>query len=390
MTERSIDLRDVGVTYPAMSGQPENHALKNLNLRVNDGERVGIVGPNGAGKSTLLQVIAGVLQPTHGDVKVTGKVHALLTVGMGLREEATGRENLYLDGMMLGRSREQTAAKLDEMIHFAELGEFIDRPIRTYSTGMKTRLGFASLIAIEPEILIIDEALAVGDVFFGAKAYQAMKQLTQQGAIVLLVSHSLASINEACERCIWLDRGEMRMDGKAADVTNAYRETVHAKEEQEIARKFGDSGREWSKKSKMVQISGVEVRSGRDGAPRSLLEANEDAVLAVTLSGKDAGKPTDLRIWVERNDGIVLFDERVHLGAGATAMRDQKTPHREFEIGLGRLSWRPFIYQIHVEILSAKGAVAHNAAVVKIWSDTKISGGTPMLRDPIRVMARRT
>jgi hypothetical protein len=174
------------------------------------------------------------------------------------------------------------------------------------------------------------------------------------------------------------------MIGSAAEVTNAYRSSVHAREEQEIGRRFGESGRAWANKEEMLRLDSVEVRSARDGAQRSLLEAGEEAVLAVSILGKDAAQPIGLRIWVERNDGIVLFDETARLGPGSPS-----STARDVELDLGRLTWRPFIYQIHVEILSAKGPVAHNAVTVKIWSDIKVSGGTPMLRDPVLIRARR-
>ncbi len=380
--ERYIRIENVSYTYPG-TGNGEVKALQDVSLDVRDGERIGIIGENGAGKSTLLQVIAGVLKPDTGRREVKGKVHAVLAVGMGVREEATGRENLFLDGLMMGRSRAETQAKLDELIAFAELGDFIDRPVRTYSTGMKARLGFASLVTIEPEILIIDEALGVGDAFFADKAMAAMDRLTEKGAIVLLVSHSLASITQNCDRCIWIEAGKVRADGPSLEVAASYRALVHAKEAADIARKFGASGKSWASTPRLA-IASVRLSGADDGQERQLAECGEALVLDVTLTGEDAGVAQTLRVWAERNDGLVVFDERVTVPALTQSSRS-----RPLHIDLGPIDWRPFIYQFHVECFSPKQAIAHGAATVKIWSDTRVQGGTPMLQNAIQISARR-
>ncbi len=385
MTSRHINICGVTKTYPGAAGQGDIHALAGVDLKVDDGERVGIVGPNGAGKSTLLQIIAGVTPPTAGALNVSGRVSAILSVGVGLREEATGRENLFLDGVIQGRSHAQTAAALDRMIDFAGLEEFIDQPVRTYSSGMKARLAFASLITIEPEILIIDEALVVGDIFFGRKATSAIKALTEKGAIVIVVSHSLQSINEICSRCVWIEAGRVRMDGGAKEVTEAYRAELHKREEVEINRKFGDSGAPWAKHAAILEIETATLVSQADGGVRTLLEAGEAVALSLQIKGKSAGQALNLRIWAERNDGMVLFDEQL-----AVAETRAGPAGREVLVDLGCLSWRPFLYQIHAEILTPKGMVAHNAATVKVWSDHVIQGGAPLLRDPIGVTVRRS
>lgn len=382
MSDRHVLLENVSYTYPG-TGTGEIKALQDVSLSVRDGERIGIVGQNGAGKSTLLQIVAGVLKPTAGRCEVKGKVHAVLAIGMGLREEATGRENLFLDGLLMGRSRAETQAKLDELIAFADLGDFIDRPVRTYSTGMKARLGFASLITIEPEILIVDEALGVGDAFFVSKTTAAMDRLTAKGAIVLLVSHSLASINQTCDRCIWIEGGKVRQDGPSREVTANYREVVHAKEAADIARKFGASGKAWASSPRLT-IASVRLSGAGDGQERQLAECGEPLVLDVTLAGDDAGNAQALRVWAERNDGLIVFDERVTMPALAGAGSS-----RLIHIDLGPLDWRPFIYQFHVECLTPKQAVAHGAATVKIWTDARVQGGTPMLQNAIQVSARR-
>ena len=191
-------------------------AVEDVSFEVREGERVGIVGRNGAGKTTLLSLIAGISGPTAGRVEIEGKLHAMLTVGAVVRDEATGRENIYLDGAVSGRSDDEIAAYVDEIVAFAELDEFIDRPVRTYSTGMKARLAFAMGITFEPDVLIIDETLAVGSFFFAQKALRRMRELTAKGRIVMMVSHSAETINEMCNRCLWLRGRPSRHGGSAA------------------------------------------------------------------------------------------------------------------------------------------------------------------------------
>lgn len=404
MTRRHIEVRDVTKVYAGADADSQIHALAGVSLSINDGERVGIIGPNGAGKSTLLQIISGVTPPTAGQLDVKGKVHAILAVGVGMREEATGRENLFLDGVLLGRSEEETAARLQDMIDFSELGEFIDQPVRTYSSGMKAKLGFSSLITIEPDILILDETLSVGDVFFAGKAQRAIESLADKGGIVILVSHALASIEQMCTRTIWIDGGKIRMDGPSRDVVAAFRNELHARQEEDIQRKFGASGAAWSKSPKIFSVDQVTLLTD-SGDERQMFEVSEHVKLRVHLSGRGFRKATSIRVWAERNDGLILFSEQVKVeprpDAGhrikPSSKRDKKQRSRDktkttgfnIEIALGQLAWRPFIYQIHVEVMGPKGAVAHNALTFKLWSDQNVIGGAPVLRLPIDITCQR-
>jgi lipopolysaccharide transport system ATP-binding protein len=180
---------------------------------VRRGESVGIIGRNGSGKSTLLQIIAGTLTPTHGRVEVSGRVGALLELGSGFNPEFTGRENLFLNGIILGATPEQMRAKTAEIEDFAEIGEFIDQPVKTYSSGMLLRLAFAVQISLVPDILIVDEALSVGDVFFAQKCTRRMKELQARGTTLLFVSHDMALIRDLCERAIYLRQGSVSFQG---------------------------------------------------------------------------------------------------------------------------------------------------------------------------------
>ncbi len=197
-------------------------ALNNVNLSIKKGEVVGFVGLNGAGKSTLLKVVSRVQKPTTGNVVINGKVSPLLELGAGFDNDLTGRENIYLNGLILGYKREFISSTLDEIINFAELKEFIDVPIKNYSSGMKARLGFSIATVSVPEILIVDEVLSVGDGRFRKKSEERMLDLIKSDATVLFVSHSLAQIRRLCTKVIWLEKGEIKMLGDTKEVCDAY------------------------------------------------------------------------------------------------------------------------------------------------------------------------
>lgn len=198
------------------------YALNNISFEVEKGETVGIVGTNGSGKSTILKIITGVIQPSHGSVQIDGKVSALLELGAGFDEEYTGIENIYMNGSILGYTREEMDAKKEEILDFADIGDFVYQPVKTYSSGMLVRLAFALAINVEPEILIIDEALAVGDAFFQAKCFHKLEEIKNNGTTILFVSHDIISVKKMCSRVIWLDNGIMREIGEANTVCEKY------------------------------------------------------------------------------------------------------------------------------------------------------------------------
>lgn len=200
----------------------EHYALSNINLNVHKGECVGIIGSNGAGKSTLLKVITGVLNASSGKVYVNGKISALLELGAGFNMEYTGLENIYINGRMTGFTKEEVNQKLQAILDFADIGEFIYQPVKTYSSGMFVRLAFAVAINIEPDILIVDEALAVGDVFFQAKCFRKFDEFKNQGKTILFVSHALGTIQKYCDRAILLQKGNKIAEGKPKDIIDLY------------------------------------------------------------------------------------------------------------------------------------------------------------------------
>lgn len=205
---------------------PKNEALKDVSFTVNKGETVGIIGTNGSGKSTILKIITGVLTPTKGKAIVKGRISALLELGAGFNAEYTGIENVYLNGTMMGLSREEIDKKLPEILEFADIGEYVYSPVKTYSSGMFVRLAFAVAINIDPEILIVDEALSVGDVFFQAKCYRKFDEFKRAGKTILFVSHDLSSISKYCDRVILLNKGDKLGEGSAKDMIDEYKQVL--------------------------------------------------------------------------------------------------------------------------------------------------------------------
>lgn len=197
-------------------------ALQDINLEINKGDVVGFVGLNGAGKSTLLKIVAGVQKPTHGEIKVNGRVSPLLELGAGFDNDLTGRENIYLNGLILGYSKNFIREHMDDIISFSELEEFIDTPIKNYSSGMRARLGFSIATAKTPKILIVDEVLSVGDGRFKKKSEEKMLELIQSEATVLFVSHSIDQIRRLCTKVVWLDKGQVKMVANTKEVCDEY------------------------------------------------------------------------------------------------------------------------------------------------------------------------
>lgn len=243
MSNKMIEVKNVSMKF-RMSDEPINSlkevfttavtgklkfneflALDDVSFDLDKGKTLGLIGKNGAGKSTMLKLISGILKPTSGTIITNGNIVPMLELGAGFDLELTGRENIYLNGAILGYSKEYLESKFEEIVEFAEIREFIDMPIRNYSSGMMARLAFSIASVVQPEILIVDEILAVGDVAFQEKSFNRMKELMSGGATVLFVSHDLDKIEEMCDKVIWLERGKKIMDGDTKDVCKEYRKT---------------------------------------------------------------------------------------------------------------------------------------------------------------------
>ena len=222
--------RDRMLDALGLSGRKErfkfHYALKGVDFEVKKGETVGIIGTNGSGKSTLLKILTGVLTPTSGEVKVNGRISALLELGAGFNMDYNGIENIYLNGTMMGFSKEEIDKKLDDILAFADIGDYVYQPCKTYSSGMFVRLAFAVSINIDPEILIVDEALSVGDVFFQAKCYRKFEDFKKKGKTILFVSHDLSSISRYCDRVYLLNNGEMIGNGSPKEMIDKYKQIL--------------------------------------------------------------------------------------------------------------------------------------------------------------------
>lgn len=224
--DKPIDRLKESLSLTHKSYHKDFYALNGLSFNVEKGQTVGIIGTNGSGKSTILKIITGVLTPTTGQVDVEGKISALLELGAGFNMDYTGIENIYMNGTMMGYSRKEMDEKLQDILDFADIGEFIHQPVKTYSSGMFVRLAFAVAINIEPEILIVDEALSVGDVFFQAKCYRKFEEFKEMGKTILFVSHDLSSIGKYCDRVVLLNKGEKLAEGDAKEMVNLYRRVL--------------------------------------------------------------------------------------------------------------------------------------------------------------------
>jgi len=224
--DKPMDRLKESLGFSKQKKYKEHYALNHVSFEVERGETVGIIGTNGSGKSTILKIITGVLNPSEGNVEIEGRISALLELGAGFNMEYTGLENVYLNGTMIGLSREEIDAKLQDILEFADIGDFVNQPVKTYSSGMFVRLAFAVAINIEPEVLIVDEALSVGDVFFQAKCFKKFEEFKQMGKTILFVSHDLSSIARYCDRVILLNKGVKVTEGKPKAIIDIYKKIL--------------------------------------------------------------------------------------------------------------------------------------------------------------------
>jgi len=208
------------------AARDELWALRDVSLRLEKGESVGLIGHNGAGKTTLLKLLAGITRPTRGHVRTTGRVASLINLGAGFHPELTGRENIYLNGVILGLSRREVRDRFEKIVEFADLGPFIDTPLKRYSSGMYARLGFAVAAHVDPDVLLVDEVLSVGDVAFQDRSIRQMLSFRDAGRAILFVSHNLSAVEMMCQRVVWLDHGTVRLAGPTAEVVRAYLDSV--------------------------------------------------------------------------------------------------------------------------------------------------------------------
>jgi ABC-type polysaccharide/polyol phosphate transport system ATPase subunit len=285
-----------------MKKHREFWALKDVSFEVEKGTTTGIIGPNGSGKSTLLQIITGTLDPTHGNVEYEGRVAALLELGAGFNPEFTGIENVFMNAALLGFSRKQTEALLPEIERFAEIGPFIHQPVKTYSSGMYVRLGFSVAVVSDPEILIVDEALAVGDAVFQHRCVRRIKEMQENGTTILFVSHDPAAVRYLCSRAILLNAGRMVADGNPLDVLNRYQKLIMEREEAFYVGEADDDHRPTSEPAIERTALTYTYRHG-DGSAEflsiDLLDTRKSRIEII-----DSGEPVVLRMRVVFHTGL--------------------------------------------------------------------------------------
>ncbi|MBS1807296.1 MAG: ABC transporter ATP-binding protein [Acidobacteria bacterium] len=297
-------------------------ALRDVSFEIPSGETVGVIGRNGAGKTTLLQIVAGVLQPTEGEVTVEGRVTALLELGSGFNHEYTGRENILLSGQILGFSEEEMRQRMDVIVRFAELEDFVDQPVKTYSTGMIMRLAFAAAIHVDPDVLIVDEALSVGDVYFQRKSLDRIEHFRKAGKTVLFVSHDPRLIQRFCTHALWLENGRTAMQGDAREVVTAYEAFCQRLENerlnavsQEMEKRAQDSaadgivrdlqliGSRWG--NGRIRLSKLELLDAK-GEAKWLFKTGEDVTIRLSLlADQEYGAPV-FAIDIHRFDGFFM------------------------------------------------------------------------------------
>jgi len=364
--------------YSLISSKTVKRALHGVSFTIREGERVGFIGVNGAGKTTLLQLIAGISDASVGHLSIAGKVTAIFTMGLGLRDDFSGVENIYIEGELQGRSREATAKVISEIVTFAELGEFIDRPVRTYSTGMKARLAFSTIVHIDPEILIIDEALSVGDARFAAKATRKMKELTQRGKILIVVSHSMGSIVDMCTRCIWLEDGKVKLDGAPQEVTNAYLDQVHAEDDEKLFERFK---RELTDESLMAcwRVESLDMHSVASARMVRTVLTGEPCVLSAQVQGI-SGSSFDVRLHLRRLDGLVVHESL--LSGSAPLMESGGSGPTTVRMDLGELPLNYGTFIVRVDVLVDGHIAARRSTLFEVINPRPHKGGRPVLVYP--------
>ena len=280
----------------------EHYALRDVNFQVERGETVGIIGTNGSGKSTILKIITGVLNPTAGEVTVNGRISALLELGAGFNMEYTGIENVYLNGTMMGFSKEEVDARLQDILDFADIGDFVYQPVKSYSSGMFVRLAFAVAINIDPEILIVDEALSVGDVFFQAKCYRKFEEFKKMGKTILFVSHDLSSISRYCDRVILLNKGVKLEEGSPKQMVDMYKQLLVGQDPAKAEEKKEEQKESWSQQfqvnpnmleygTKLAEIVDFAVLDDKDRCTNTIEKSSSFRIRMKVVFHQDIQEP---------------------------------------------------------------------------------------------------
>lgn len=326
--------------------EKEFWALKGVSFELKMGETLGIIGPNGAGKSTILKLLSKVMNPNKGEIKVKGKLSALIEVTEGIHPELTGRENIYLNGTILGMTKKEIDRKFDGIVEFSGLQEFIDTPVKRYSAGMFSRLGFSVAAYMEPEILLVDEALAVGDIAFQAKCAQKMRELLSSNTTILLVSHDLSLVQSLCKRVILLNKGENIMEGDPEEVISHYQDMVYRQQEEEFKiEKFSDYKVRVNQETK-VKIKGVCMLDGRS-QQKERFKVGEPISIKIDYESDEKIENPIFSYEITRSDGVSCCASNTKKDGYLTESISGKGV---IKINLGIINLAPSIYLANISI----------------------------------------
>ncbi len=284
----------------------EFYALKGINVTIGKGETVGIIGKNGHGKSTLLKLVTGVSQKSSGTIETNGRIVAMLELTSGFDKELTGRENVYIKGRTIGLSKAEIDARMDDILRFADIGKYVDQPVRTYSSGMKSRLGFAVSAHLDPDILIVDEVLAVGDTSFKLKCLNKMEEFRKKGKTILFVSHDLATIKAFCSSCMWIREGEMVAYGETGGVVQQYQDYLKAERKAENEQRRKENADLILTKDDMVHPTKASMQDAA-GNPQTVFEPGDDIFLYANYEVKTPAEMLTCAITVFDNEGREIF-----------------------------------------------------------------------------------
>ena len=360
----------------------ERNVLKDISFQVKKGEAVGLIGHNGCGKSTTLKLLTRIMYPDAGEIKMSGRVSSLIELGAGFHEDMSGRENIYINASIFGLSRKEIDERMEAIINFSELQDFIDNPVRTYSSGMYMRLAFSVAINVDADILLVDEILAVGDVNFQAKCFNRLREIKGQGTTIVIVSHSMDQIEQICDRSIWIHEGDIRRQGRPRDVHPEYLDFMGEKRQERAEKEKEEAPQEKTepiaKEEKRWGNGDARIRKvmilGRDGRERSVIKTDEQVTISIKYEIKNTVEDAVIGIGFFRSDGVQCY---------GTNTRIDKLPEFKLirdgvaEVKIASLNLIPGQYQLDVAIESQIGIAVdyfREACRFEVFSDVSDVG----------------
>ena len=360
----------------------ERNVLKDISFQVKKGEAVGLIGHNGCGKSTTLKLLTRIMYPDAGEIKMSGRVSSLIELGAGFHEDMSGRENIYINASIFGLSRKEIDERMEAIINFSELQDFIDNPVRTYSSGMYMRLAFSVAINVDADILLVDEILAVGDVNFQAKCFNRLREIKGQGTTIVIVSHSMDQIEQICDRSIWIHEGDIRRQGRPRDVHPEYLDFMGEKRQERAEKEKEEAPQEKTepiaKEEKRWGNGDSRIRKvmilGRDGRERSVIKTDEQVTISIKYEIKNTVEDAVIGIGFFRSDGVQCY---------GTNTRIDKLPEFKLirdgvaEVKIASLNLIPGQYLLDVAIESQIGIAVdyfREACRFEVFSDVSDVG----------------